>query len=163
MEIIQKVYSSQKLTFILKVLSAICVLATLPVFLLVIYKAYTVSIISAVKAALMLAIPFVAVTAFRNMINAPRPYELYPFFEEAPKKKAGRSFPSRHCFSIFSIGTLAVFAYPVIGAVLLVMGVILAFCRVLLGIHFIRDCIVGALIGVFSSVVGVIIFSPFSL
>ena len=38
-------------------------------------------------------------------------------------------------------------------------AVILAVSRVLLGIHFIRDVVCGALVGVVSGVIGIVIFN----
>ena len=51
-----------------------------------------------------LAIPgisFVAVSIFRKCYNAKRPYEIYDFKPLIPKDTIGKSFPSRHVFSIF--------------------------------------------------------------
>ena len=58
-----------------------------------------------------LAIPgisFVAVSIFRKCYNAKRPYEIYDFKPLIPKDTIGKSFPSRHVFSIFVIGTIPV-------------------------------------------------------
>lgn len=101
-----------------------------------------------------LAIPFALVSFLRNYIAAPRPYEVYDFYEKRPKRSEKNSFPSRHAFSIFAIGTALIFAYPVFGAVLLVLGLLMCLCRVLLGYHFFRDVITGAVVGVISSLIG---------
>lgn len=107
--------------------------------------------------AAMLAIPFVLVSILRAGINAPRPYELLPFYEKAPKHKSGRSFPSRHIFSVFVIA-VALMQYSILsGAVLILVGVVMAFARVALGIHFVRDAVAGAAIGIISGIVGLII------
>ncbi len=104
-------------------------------------------------------VPFVGVTVFRNIVGAPRPSELYDLSslgEWEPKKK-NRSFPSRHVFSSFAIGTALCFVQPIVGAVVLVLGVALGACRVLLGYHFPRDVVAGGLIGAISGVVGMLI------
>ena len=99
--------------------------------------------------------PFLAVSAVRFLINAPRPYELYDFYEKKPKEKHGKSFPSRHVYSAFVIATLA-FVYSIpLGVSLALIGVSLAAARVLLGIHFIRDVLCGALIGTVSGLIGI--------
>ena len=104
-------------------------------------------------------VPFVLVTLFRHLVNAPRPYEMYDFYQTPPKNKCGKSFPSRHVFSGFVIATLA-FAYSLpLALVMLGFAVILAVSRVLLGIHFIRDVVCGALVGVVSGVIGIVIFN----
>ena len=77
--------------------------------------------------------------------------------------------PTTHIFSVFVIGTtfmvLAVNdaspAGVAIAAVMMVMGLLQAVLRVIGGVHFIRDVIVGALIGILAGIVGVIfIISP---
>ena len=103
--------------------------------------------------------PFVALTVMRLVINAPRPYELLEFYEKKPKNKSGRSFPSRHVFSVFVIGTVMIPTSAFLGAALLVLGAALGAMRVLLGVHFIRDVVAGALIGVLSGVVGLLVLT----
>ncbi len=60
---------------------------------------------------------------------------------------AGKSFPSRHAFSAFAIAASWFAASAPVAVVLLVAAVVLAICRVLGGVHFPRDVVVGALIG----------------
>jgi membrane-associated phospholipid phosphatase len=47
-----------------------------------------------------------------------------------------------------------------LGIILLALGVLLCIARVLLGIHFVRDVIAGALIGVCSAALGILILAP---
>ena len=105
------------------------------------------------------ACPFVIVSILRRIVNAPRPYELYDLGEaglDIPRHKRGCSFPSRHTFSAFLIGTILLPDVPLLGAAVLLVGVCLAASRVLLGIHFIRDVVSGAVIGAASGAVGAI-------
>ena len=104
------------------------------------------------------AVPFVFVSIVRRLIRAPRPYELYDFYENLPKDKSGSSFPSRHAFSAFVIGTLAMPHSIILGVCVLALGVILSVARVLLGIHFIRDILAGALVGAISGILALLIF-----
>ena len=159
--ILKKIYSSKRLYKALLIFSKVIVALTLPAFLLTVWRGYTVSPLSAVKVCVICGVPFVIVTLARRFINAPRPYELYSFYELAPKKKRGSSFPSRHAFSVFVIGTVMAFAYPILGAVTLTLGLVLCTLRVLCGIHFIRDVVTGALLGALSGVIGVLFTSPF--
>ena len=120
----------------------------------------------------LVAVPgvsFVALSLFRRRYDAARPYEVYATQPVLKKDTSGKSFPSRHIFSVFVIGTtfmvLAVnYASPAgvaIAAVMMVMGLLQAVLRVIGGVHFIRDVIVGALIGILAGIVGVIfIISP---
>ena len=107
-----------------------------------------------VKTLIITGVPFIAVTLMRIIVNAPRPYEVLEFYEKRPKEKTGRSFPSRHVFSVFVIGTVLVPYQPVLGISLLLLGAFLGRFRVLLGIHFRKDVIAGALIGIVSGVIG---------
>ena len=129
--------------------------------LLLFWGAYDLSLLSLIKVALICFIPFVIVTVVRLLINAPRPYELYGFYEKKPKEKQGKSFPSRHVYSASVIATLTVFLYPILGGVMAVFALLLAVLRVLVGIHFIRDVVCGATIGVGAALLGVFIFTPF--
>ena len=113
--------------------------------------------IKALTILLILGAPFVLVSLVRRLINAKRPYEADDFTGVVPRKKAGRSFPSRHAFSIFAIGTLCLFFNLPIGIFCLIFGAVLCFCRVALGIHYIRDVLCGATVGVLTSVIGALI------
>ena len=109
--------------------------------------------------AVVTLVPFIGVSVFRSVFAAPRPRELYDMSSlgELEPKKSGKSFPSRHVFSSFVIGTSLSFVEPVLGAVVLFFGITLGACRVLLGYHFLRDVIAGGLIGVVSGVIGMLI------
>ena len=64
------------------------------------------------------------------------------------KKTKGKSMPSRHAFSIFIIA-MTVFYYDYrLGIPMLICGVILAALRVVERVHFVRDVVVGAILGV---------------
>lgn len=160
--LLKKIYAMPRLYKALTLISKIIVVITLPAFALLVWHGYNVSPVSAVKVCAICGIPFIVISLVRRFINAPRPYEVYDFYESAPKKKSGSSFPSRHAFSVFIIATVMMFAYPVWGGVLLFSGVLLSLSRVLCGIHFIRDVVAGALLGIISGIVGVLLISPFA-
>ena len=95
------------------------------------------------------AVSFAILSVVRYFLNLPRPYEkiegLVPLYN---KKTVGKSFPSRHTFSGFIIGTVTLFVNVYVGVFVLILSALLAVCRVLSGVHFIRDVVVGALVGV---------------
>lgn len=93
------------------------------------------------------AVGFAAVSFFRRRFNAPRPYECCAIAPLIARDGAGKSFPSRHAFSAFAIAASWFAASAAVAVVLLVAAVVLAVCRVLGGVHFPRDVVVGALIG----------------
>ncbi|GAA0361224.1 phosphatase PAP2 family protein [Alkalibacterium iburiense] len=100
------------------------------------------------------AISFILVSIFRNKLNAPRPYEVNDTTPLIKKDTKGKSFPSRHVFSVFVIASTLYFISQPLGIILMLAGVILAFLRVIGGVHFPRDVIAGAVIGILSGVLG---------
>lgn len=158
-ELLKKVYASKKATLTLKIISHASVLASVTAFAFMLAYTYFNAPLSDVAAlALSAGIPFVAVSVIRRLINAPRPYELYAFYETKPKDKRGSSFPSRHVFSAFLIAVLSVEMSIYVCIALFTVGVMLAVSRVLLGIHFVRDAVAGAAVGILSGILGILIF-----
>lgn len=100
------------------------------------------------------AISSIIVSMFRNYINAPRPYEVSEIKPIIKKETKGKSFPSRHVFSIFVIAMTLFYISKPLGIFLMVAGVILAILRVIGGVHFPRDVIAGAIIGIVSGFLG---------
>ena len=106
-------------------------------------------------AVLVPGISFVLVSIFRYLYNAPRPYEMPGAKEPVIKKDApGKSFPSRHIFSIFIIAVTLFWVWPIPGIIVGIAGTVLAVCRVMGGVHFPRDVIAGALIGIACGIIG---------
>lgn len=113
---------------------------------------------TALELSLALGAAFLLVTAARGFVDAPRPYEIYDFYETKPKNKAGKSFPSRHVFCAFLIGVSALPYATGLALGTLVAGALMAVCRVLLGYHFPRDVIAGAFSGAAAGAVYLLIF-----
>ena len=109
---------------------------------------------AALRLALTCGVPFLALSAVRAALDAPRPYEVYGMEPLIPKDTRGRSFPSRHVFSICVIGTSLMYLRPALGAALLVLAALLAAARIVSGLHFAQDVLAGAFFGVLSAVVG---------
>lgn len=91
---------------------------------------------------------FAAVSVIRKLLHFPRPYDLYHFQPVIPREKKGDSFPSRHVFSIFLIATLWFGIFEPVGIFLFAAGIILALIRVFGGVHFPKDVLCGAAIGI---------------
>ena len=100
------------------------------------------------------AISFVAVTVFRKIINAPRPYEKFEIPPVIAKDTKGKSFPSRHVFSVFMIAMTIFYSYPGLGILTGLLGVGMALIRVYGGVHEPRDVVAGAVVGILCGVVG---------
>ncbi len=156
-KLLEKIYRSKNSVTFLQTVSYISVALGALGFLAVLYLSYEKSLLEAVKVLVMHAVPFAVVSVFRHFFNAKRPYEVYSFYDARPKDKCGKSFPSRHVFSAFIIATFALRYSLLMGILLLALGFLLALARVLLGIHFVRDCVAGALIGIASAVIGILV------
>ena len=72
-------------------------------------------------------------------------YDILPLI---PRDGQGQSFPSRHVFSIFLIGTLWCGVWLPVGILLILFGILLACIRVAAGVHFPKDVLWGAIFGI---------------
>lgn len=157
-ELLIKIAESRKATSSLKLISHLASIVLAAVFLFQLgLLAYNKEYIPCIKVASAAGVGYVLVTLMRMIINAPRPYELRSFYKENPKNKKGRSFPSRHAYSAFVISALAWLIHPAISVSCAVIALALCVCRVLTGIHFVRDVACGALIGIVAGVLGILI------
>lgn len=97
---------------------------------------------------------FVVGTLVRKLIDRPRPYTALGFTPLFPKDKTGQSMPSRHCFSAAAIAGTAWYVLQPLGAVLAVLGVLIAISRVVTGVHYISDVLAGLAFGSVFAVLG---------
>ena len=155
--VLKRVYASRRISSTLKIISHLCVLISVAAYAVLVASSFIDSVWRGTSIIALGGAPFVIVTFARRWINAPRPYELYDFYEKRPKEKSGQSLPSRHVFSSFTVATLSYLLSPWIAAALGALGILLAVSRVLLGMHFIRDVVAGARIGIISGIIGLII------
>ena len=105
------------------------------------------------------AVTFFAVTVFRRICNAKRPYEVWDVKPLIPRDKKGHSFPSRHTFSIYIIAMAAFYVCLPLGILLAAAGVFLASARIVARVHFVKDVVAGAALGVGLGVLGFFILS----
>ena len=101
------------------------------------------------------AVGFALVSLLRILVNRQRPYEVLGIEPLLEKKTKGKSMPSRHLFSAFSIAVVFFYLCPAAGIAGAVLGVLLGLCRVILGVHFPSDVLVGALVGLVFTALGV--------
>lgn len=109
------------------------------------------------KALLVPAVSFALLSLVRKRLNRPRPYEVLDIRPIIRKDTKGKSMPSRHVFSIFVIGATYLWIFPPLGGVLLGFGVLLAWVRVVGGVHFPRDVIVGGAAGLLAGLIGYVL------
>ena len=88
---------------------------------------------------------FIVLSVIRKRMNWPRPYELGTFPPLLKREGKGSSMPSRHVFSAAIISTVAWGVNPLLSFLGLSLALLLAGVRVLAGLHFVRDVVVGFL------------------
>ena len=106
------------------------------------------------RAILVPAVSFVGLSIVRKIINAPRPYEKFDMPPVLEKDTKGKSFPSRHVFSVFVIAVTVFVRNPVAGCILAMIGIMIAVIRVIGGVHTVWDVTAGAAVGILSGVIG---------
>lgn len=89
------------------------------------------------------ALGFVLLTLVRKWINQPRPYEAWEIVPLLDKDSSGNSMPSRHVFSATIISVACLHANLPVGLILLVLSAFLCLVRVLGGVHYPKDVLVG--------------------
>lgn len=98
---------------------------------------------------------FVILSLLRKKINAPRPYKEWDIKPLLDRDSPGQSMPSRHVFSASIISMACLHASLSVGVILLILSVFLGLVRVLGGVHYPKDVLVGYICGL---VWGVIFF-----
>ena len=120
---------------------------------LIIYSFVKEDYLMLTKCIVVPATAFVVVSIFRKLIDSRRPYTKYDITPLINKDKIGESFPSRHTLSAFLITMTGFYVYFPVGIVLAVMSLIIAITRVVSGVHFTKDVIAGAVIGILSGII----------
>ena len=90
---------------------------------------------------------FVILSFLRKKINAPRPYEEWDIKPLLDRDSPGQSMPSRHVFSATIISMACLHASLSVGVILLVLSALLGLERVLGGVHFPKDVVIGYICG----------------
>ena len=98
---------------------------------------------------------FVILSFLRKKINAPRPYEEWDIKPLLDRDSPGQSMPSRHVFSATIISMACLHASLTMGMICLTLSAFLGLVRVLGGVHYPKDVLVGYACGL---VWGVIFF-----
>lgn len=91
---------------------------------------------------------FVLLSLVRKRLNQARPYEMWAIRPLLEKDSRGNSMPSRHVFSATVISMAVCHYHPLLGGLFLLLSVGLAWVRVLGGVHYPKDVLVGYLLGV---------------
>ena len=106
------------------------------------------------KVILVPFITFAGVSVFRKCVNAKRPYTIYGTTPIVAKDKTGESMPSRHTASFTVIAMTWLYVNPAAGVIMLVLAFLMGVVSVLGGVHFVKDVLAGAGIGVLIGIIG---------
>lgn len=96
---------------------------------------------------------FLFVTILRKIINEERPYEKYGVPPLFPKNSKGYSMPSRHTVSAFIIAMAFLYFRFDLGIIYLLTAVLIMLSRYFVGVHFLRDILVGMGISVLCGII----------
>ena len=121
---------------------------------LLIALAYNKRYSDLIRIVLVCGISFVLVSVFRYFFNAKGPYAMYDYEPIVAKEKEGQSMPSRHVFSAFVIAMAFAYINWKFSILFFIVAILIAVHRVIVGVHFIKDVLVGAIIGIVAGVIG---------
>lgn len=95
--------------------------------------------------------------ALRKMWWRPRPFVTLSV-QSLIAHDCDGSFPSKHAMSAFVIGMSVWYIRPALGLVVLTMAGITGLSRIMVGVHYPLDIVVGAMLGILFSVVSFTLF-----
>lgn len=139
---------SQSLQKGLKIANKVAVCFMACVYGMSLLRAFQCGLFEAAAAVMIPGIWFVLLSAFRSWYSAKRPYEVWNIRPLLEKDTKGKSFPSRHVFSAFMIASVCITYMPYVGMAAMVVAGILAWIRVIAGVHFTKDVLAGAVVGI---------------
>ena len=90
---------------------------------------------------------FVILSFLRKKINALRPYEVWEIVPLLDRDSPGQSMPSRPVFSATIISMACLHASLTMGMICLTLSAFLCLVRVLGGVHYPKDVVVGYICG----------------
>ena len=97
---------------------------------------------------LLPAIGFGLLSAIRKRLNQARPYEKWAIQPLLAKDTSGKSMPSRHVFSATVISMCLLYFFWLPGLICLLLSAGLAAVRVIGGVHYPKDVVIGYLCGI---------------
>ena len=98
---------------------------------------------------LLPAIGFALLSAIRKRLNQARPYEKWSIQPLLAKDTSGKSMPSRHVFSATVISMCLLYFFWLPGLLCLLLSAGLAAVRVIGGVHYPKDVLIGYFCGIF--------------
>ncbi len=98
----------------------------------------------------------------KNLVSRKRPFDRLSCIIPLIKKPSDWSFPSGHTTSSISASVLLILSLPLfIGIPALILGLLIAFSRMYVGVHYLSDIAGGAVMGILSAGIASFIVSLF--
>jgi undecaprenyl-diphosphatase len=85
--------------------------------------------------------------AMKAAIGRPRPFETIPQADPLIKATVGQSMPSGHAATSFAGAVILAYLLPRWAPLFFLLATAIAFSRVYVGVHYLSDIAVGALVG----------------
>lgn len=89
----------------------------------------------------------------RFLYNRPRPFEVLNDVHQLIFHEAGNAFPSGHALFFFALATGVSFYYPKTSILFFVGAILMSIARVQAGIHWPSDIIIGAILGIATTLI----------
>ena len=114
-------------------------------------------VLRAVRVIAVPALTLALVSYLRKRWDAPRPYDLYDIDPIIHKDERGKSMPSRHVSSAVIIACALAWLHLDWGVLAFVACAIVAFTRIIGGVHFPRDVAAGVAIALVCGILGFVV------
>ncbi|GAE27502.1 hypothetical protein JCM9140_3651 [Halalkalibacter wakoensis JCM 9140] len=109
----------------------------------------------AIDAFIALTLSFIAVQMIKKASGRKRPYLNLPNVITVENPLKDYSFPSGHSAAAFSIAIVFSLHSPLLAITVLPLAILVSLSRMYLGLHYPTDCLIGACLGVVSSILAV--------
>ena len=117
---------------------------------------------SAIAALVSVTISQIFVQIIKKLLCRRRPYLKLTDVNTCSNPLKDYSFPSGHTTAAFAVAIVFAVQYPFIALTLLPLAILVGISRMYLGLHYPTDCIIGAAIGVVSSIATITFFPELS-
>jgi undecaprenyl-diphosphatase len=85
--------------------------------------------------------------ALKSAVGRPRPFEAIPQVDTLIGATVGQSMPSGHAATSFAGAVVLTYLLPRAASLFFLLATAVAFSRVYVGVHYVSDVVVGALLG----------------
>ena len=119
------------------------------------------AVIPALQTGLSAGVGVLVYKTLKERLVRERPFVTHEVIRCNARSLDQYSFPSGHTLHAVNFSILLVWHYPVLAWMAIPFAVLVALSRVVLGLHYISDVLVGGLIGAMIAVVSLYIASPY--